>query len=240
MNKKIIAVLITLGFIFQINFSSCQNNNSYQLNVDEFQKKLALTSNAILIDVRTTGEYDGGHLSEAKNIDWNGNNFELEVQKLDKTKSFFVYCLAGSRSASAANKMRNLGFKNVYEMQGGIMAWNNAGKSLSLPKNATTANTMSLEEFNKKINSIDKEIVLVDFYAPWCGPCKKMAPMFEELEKEQTSKLNFIKINVDDNKELCKTLGIVDLPTTIIYKSGKEHWKKAGFLEKQEIIKALP
>jgi thiol-disulfide isomerase/thioredoxin len=67
-----------------------------------------------------------------------------------------------------------------------------------------------------------------------------MAPMFEEVEKEQASKLNFVKINVDENKDLCKKLGIVDLPTTIIYKNGKEIWKKSGFIEKGELIKALP
>jgi len=231
-------LFIAFSFFWQINFSSCQNKNTYQLNVDEFQKKLALSSNAMIIDVRTLGEFDGGHLSDAKNIDWNGNGFETEIVKLDKTKPLFVYCLVGGRSASAANKMRSLGFKEVYEMQGGIMAWNNAGKSLSLPKNTVNANTLSTEDFNKKISS--KDIVLVDFYAPWCGPCKKMAPMFEEVEKEQASKLNFVKINVDENKELCKTLGIVDLPTTIIYKNGKEFWKKSGLLEKQELLKSLP
>jgi thioredoxin len=239
--KKISTLLFfAFSFFGQINFSSCQNKSSYQLNVDDFQKKLALASNAMVIDVRTTDEFDGGHLSDAKNIDWNGSSFEAEIQKLDKSKSYYVYCLAGSRSASAANKMRSLGFKEVYEMQGGIMAWNNAGKSLSLPKNATTANTLSLEDFNKKISSNNKDILIVDFYAPWCGPCKKMAPMFEEVEKEQASKLNFVKINVDENKDLCKKLGIVDLPTTIIYKNGKEIWKKSGFIEKGELIKALP
>jgi thioredoxin len=239
---KRISTLLFVAFSFfgQINFSSCQNKSSYQLNVDDFQKKLALASNAMVIDVRTTGEFDGGHLSDAKNIDWNGSSFESEIQKLDKSKSYYVYCLAGSRSASAANKMRSLGFKEVYEMQGGIMAWNNAGKSLSLTKNATTAKTLSLEDYNKKISSNNKDILIVDFYAPWCGPCKKMAPMFEEVEKEQASKLNFVKINVDENKDLCKKLGIVDLPTTIIYKNGKEIWKKSGFIEKSELLKALP
>jgi thioredoxin 1 len=240
MNRITTITVIILSFFSQINFSSCQNKSSYQLNVDDFQKKLALASNAIVIDVRTSGEFDGGHLSDAKNIDWNGSSFESEIQKLDKSKSYYVYCLAGSRSASAANKMRSLGFKEVYEMQGGIMAWNNAGKSLSLPKNMVSANTISAEDFNKKISSNNKDILLVDFYAPWCGPCKKMAPMFEEIEKEQASKLNFIKINVDENKDLCKKLGIVDLPTTIIYKNGKEIWKKSGLIEKSELIKALP
>jgi thioredoxin len=239
MNRISTFAVIILSFFSQINFSSCQNKSSYQLNVDDFQKKLALASNAIVIDVRTSGEFDGGHLSDAKNIDWNGSSFESEIQKLDKSNSYYVYCLAGSRSASAANKMRSLGFKEVYEMQGGIMAWNNAGKSLSLPKNTVSANTISAEDFNKKISSNNKDILLVDFYAPWCGPCKKMAPMFEEIEKEQASKLNFVKINVDENKDLCKKLGIVDLPTTIIYKNGKEIWKKSGLIEKSELIKAL-
>ena len=238
MKKTTTILIVVFSFFGQLNFSSCQNKNTYQLNAENFQKKLALSSNALIIDVRTPGEFEGGHLSDAKNIDWNSNEFEAEIQKIDKNNTMFVYCLSGGRSSSAANKMRSLGFKEVYEMQGGIMAWNNSGKSLTLPINAINANTLNLDDFNKKINS--KDIVLVDFYAPWCGPCKKMAPMFAELEKEQASKLNFVKINVDENKELCKTLGIVDLPTTIIYKNGKEVWKKSGLLEKAEIEKALP
>jgi rhodanese-related sulfurtransferase len=76
--------------------------------------------------VRTPKEYADQHLDNAVNIDWNGDNFVGQAQKLDKSKPVFVYCLAGSRSKSAANKLHELGFKEIYNLEGGILKWNAA------------------------------------------------------------------------------------------------------------------
>ena len=59
----------------------------------------------------------------AKNFDWNGEHFEHQVMGLDKTKPVFVYCLKGGRSASAASRLRDMGFKEVYELEGGTSNW---------------------------------------------------------------------------------------------------------------------
>lgn len=76
-------------------------------------------SNASILDVRTPSEFSKGHLINALNYDWNGNEFDKQIAPLDKSKPVFVYCLSGGRSSSAANKMRSSGFTQVYEMDGG-------------------------------------------------------------------------------------------------------------------------
>jgi len=226
-----------LSFLFF--FNSCGNVQSQQeTNIDalEFSENIKKSPNALILDVRTPDEFSKGHLIAAKNINWNDNNFKDEVEKLDKTKAVYIYCLAGSRSEAAAKKMRAIGFKEVYELNGGIMKW----RGENLPETTNTAvvsEGLSLDNF-KRLTTSDK-IVLVDFYADWCGPCKKMKPSLEQISKEMSSTVILLKINADDNQELLKTLGIDALPVLHAYKNGELIWKNLGFLEKKEIVKHL-
>lgn len=93
------------------------------LTAAEFDAKIKGDPTAPLIDVRTPDEFSQGHLPNAVNIDWNGNNFNTQIAALDKTKPVYVYCLSGARSGSAADKMRTDGFTEVYELSGGIKQW---------------------------------------------------------------------------------------------------------------------
>ena len=95
----------------------------------EFSTKIKQQPAAILIDVRSPEEFASGHLANAKNMDWNGTDFQNKIAKVDKSKAVFVYCQSGGRSAAAAAEMRAKGFKEVYEMEGGIGQW----KSAKLP-----------------------------------------------------------------------------------------------------------
>ncbi len=109
--------------------SSCgmtQTNNANTLTALEFSEKTKADSSAIIIDVRTPDEFSQGHLVNAKNIDWNGADFEKQIETLDPSKPMYVYCASGKRSAAAAQKMRSKGFKQVYELQGGIAKWREA------------------------------------------------------------------------------------------------------------------
>lgn len=111
-------ILLFVGFAF----SSCKTNSGSagiggKISADEFEQKLKATENAQLVDVRTPGEYSEGRLQNALNIDWNGSAFEAEIQKLDKSKPTFIYCLSGGRSSDASDKMKELGFKEIYELQ---------------------------------------------------------------------------------------------------------------------------
>jgi len=87
--------------------------------------QLEADENSVILDVRTEDEYNNGIISNAINIDINkGQNFIQELEKLDKTKNYYVYCRSGIRSAKACEIMNQLGFENAYNLMGGIIEWN--------------------------------------------------------------------------------------------------------------------
>ena len=89
------------------------------------------------------------------------------------------------------------------------------------------------EEFDKEVLT-SKEVVLVDFYADWCGPCRMLAPILEEIEN-----VNIYKINVDDEQELAMQYGIMSIPCLIAFKEGKEYKRSVGFTDKETIEKLI-
>lgn len=80
-----------------------------------------------IVDVRTPDEFAAGHLAGAIEIDLNGPSFATEVAKLDRNGVYFVYCHSGHRSATAVAYLQQAGFTSIYELQGGIVAWQRAG-----------------------------------------------------------------------------------------------------------------
>ena len=76
-----------------------------------------------LIDVRTSGEFQGGTIGDAQNIDFNAPDFKAQVSKLDKDKPVLVFCAVGGRSAGASKVLESLGFKEIYDLKGGYRAW---------------------------------------------------------------------------------------------------------------------
>jgi rhodanese-related sulfurtransferase len=112
--------------VFSIGHANAQS--SKLLNVNEFEKKLVATKHATVLDVRTQAEYNQGHLSGAMLMDYYKSDFKQQAAKLDKNKPVFVYCKAGGRSESAVEILTDLGFKQVYDLQGGITSWSKAGK----------------------------------------------------------------------------------------------------------------
>ena len=97
------------------------------IDVEKFAS-LVDEGNGLLLDVRTDGEFAAGHLKGATQIDYNGADFEGKIAELDKTTPVYVYCRSGARSGQAAKIMKEMGFSEVYNLEGGIMAWERAGK----------------------------------------------------------------------------------------------------------------
>ena len=94
------------------------------LSQKEWELQLKEDTNAIVLDVRTKNEWDEGIIPNAINIDiYKGQGFINQLEELDKTKNYYVYCKAGARSAQACQIMNQLGFENTYNLLGGFMNW---------------------------------------------------------------------------------------------------------------------
>ena len=140
-------LIIAFTLLLITGCGKAQNNKgNSSLSATEFSQKLLQTQDAQLVDVRTPAEFQNGHLPNAMNINWNADDFVDKTATLDKDKPVFVYCMSGPRSSAAAEKLSEMGFKKIYEMQGGMMKWRNA----NLPEiKLSTSKGMSLEEYNK-------------------------------------------------------------------------------------------
>lgn len=99
---------------------------SQLLEVKAFDARMTSTKDKIVLDVRTSEEYSQGHLSNAVMIDYYQSDFKQRLGKLDKAKPVFVYCAAGARSEGAVQVLKELGFKQIYDLKGGMNAWKKA------------------------------------------------------------------------------------------------------------------
>ncbi|GAA4816050.1 rhodanese-like domain-containing protein [Litoribaculum gwangyangense] len=94
------------------------------LSQEEWKDQLANDDNAVIIDVRTDAEVADGIIPNAIHLDiYTGQEFINEIEKLDKTKSYYVYCRSGNRSGQACKIMEELGFENAYNLEGGMLQW---------------------------------------------------------------------------------------------------------------------
>ena len=123
--KKVLALIASVLLLAGCSSSS----GAIDLSVTEFSAKVA-EAGVITLDVRTPGEFAEGHLKGARLIDFQSGNFENEISILEKNATYAVYCRSGNRSGQAVKVMRDAGFTKVFNMNGGVIDWANAGLPL--------------------------------------------------------------------------------------------------------------
>ena len=205
--------------------------NSKLIDPVAFKKEITATPNAQILDVRTPEEYASEHLQNAQNVNWLSADFVANTSKYDKSKPVFVYCKSGGRSHKAAEKLAELGFTNIIELEGGILKWDAAG--LSKPEEKWIGITQ--KEYADLLNS-DKK-VLIDFYAEWCAPCKKMTPYLLKMQKELGDKMVIIRLDADQNKSLLSEMKISELPTLLLYENKQLKWQHSGYISESDLKK---
>lgn len=125
---------ILLFQVALLALTSCkgqQNEAFKQVTSEEFAKQIEKNTTASIIDVRTPEEFQEGHLQNAKNINFYSENFEKEILLLDKKQTVFIYCRSGGRSTSAANKMIELGFTDIVELDNGFLEWSSQNRPMT-------------------------------------------------------------------------------------------------------------
>ncbi len=226
--------LLVISLVLLVSASACQQG-AKALDAAAFYEKVSAQPHPLIVDVRTPGEFAGGFIAGAVNLSSNDPSFLQAVSQYPKTEPVYVYCLSGSRSARAAAAMRKAGFEEVYELQGGIMKW----RAAKLPLiSGTATKTASTAQADLASALASGKTVLIDFWAPWCGPCKAMSPFIEAVSKERDD-VQVVRINADENEALVAQFRVEALPTLVVLKNQRVSWQHVGYLEKADILGGL-
>lgn len=129
MHKKLIALVASPLLLLLTACGGGTTAKVTNLNADGFASEIK-NSGVVVLDVRTPGEFAAGHIKGAVNIDVESADFDGNIAKLDKATEYDVYCHSGRRSGIATQKMVKAGFKKVFNLDGGIIVWQNAGYPL--------------------------------------------------------------------------------------------------------------
>lgn len=177
----------------------------------------------LVLDVRTPAEVAKGKLAGASVIDFNAPKFEQKVALIDHKKPVFVYCARGGRSSQAVALMTKLGFTKVYNLSGGLAAWNADGLPVEAGSASPTASGEGVtpEAFDALLKK--EKRLLVDFQTPWCTPCQKMGPVVDALKG-----IKVVKVDLDQSEELGAREKIQGVPVFVLYVEGKEKARLSG------------
>ena len=223
-------------------FFSCQNTQEEKFrNIDIIKfHEIASASNITILDVRTSQERAHGYINNSTHIDFYDDSFLEKVNLLNKENSIYIYCKVGGRSTKVSEKISELGFKDVYNLEGGFISWSGhnlpfefslENKSESLSQGFTKADIDSILSLNTK--------TLIYISTKWCAPCREMNPIVERLEKNLSNHLQIINIDLDNNYFVKDMYDISSIPLFVLYKNSEEVWRKNGIIAYSDIAEKL-
>ena len=198
------------------------------ISKDLFAQKIK--DNVLILDVRTPDETQLGIIEGATLINIYDDDFETKINLMEKSKPILVYCASGGRSSQAATILAEHGFMEIYNLEGGLYGWQNAGFPVTQAKSDLTSLKMTEDDLTALIQN--EEVMLIDFYAPWCAPCKKMAPIIDEIEEDYAPWVSVERVDVAANPSLGESFDVSSIPVFAIFQDGKEIWRNTGLTEK--------
>lgn len=234
--KNTFLLLISTLFCYNINAQDTyEQNKVIQVNSIYF-KSLIEKENGTFIDVRTKSEFLAEHIKNSGQLNYYALDFKKKLLLLPRNQPIYLYCNTGYRSQKAAEYLIKKGYKNIYNLEHGIMEWNL--RELPVVEGDISLlgkeNIMKFGDYKKLIAS--SELIFIDFYAPWCAPCRKMMPMIDSLKTEYHGKIKIVKVNADVSKKLVKELKLISVPYLVLYKNKQLLFQKKGMATKQELI----
>ncbi len=223
LQMKSTGIILAMCLFFACNEPAKQTS----VGPKEFNQAIS-TSNVQVLDVRTPEEFESGHIRNAVNVDVQSADFEEKAEGLYKDVPVYVYCRSGKRSATAADKLKSMGFKEVYNLEGGIEQWQKDGLPVAVvqPKPEPV-------DFGTAIKG-DK-LVLVDFNAEWCRPCKMMEPFVLRMQRERQDVVTVLSVDVDKQPDIASEYSITQMPTIMLFRNGKVLDKSIGYMDEAKL-----
>ncbi len=228
---------ISLTFI-ATTWLGAQNPATKQINSKELISFIQ-EREGVLLDVRTQREFQNGHIENAGQLNYYALDFKKRLLLLPKDEPIYLYCNTGYRSDRAASFLIDNGYTQVYNLQHGIMEWERYDYPVMIDPNAQPDTDDQIEPRDFSALLADNEVVFVDFYAPWCGPCRKMMPMIDSLKVEYHERIPIIKVNADASKRLVRELELISVPYFALYRNGRLVFDHNGLISREELIRQI-
>jgi thioredoxin 1 len=232
------SILILILFSWLYNTSCTQNPATTQVSSTEFNQLIS-TAEGILLDVRTHREFQNGHIEHAGQLNFYALDFRTRLLLLPKDKPVYLYCNTGYRSDKAADFLIKNGYTQVYNLQRGIMEWELADLPVIIDSNAQPDmdDKFSTNDFAALVQT--DSLVFIDFYAPWCGPCRQMMPMIDSLMVAYHERIQIVKVNADASKQLMRNLELMSVPHLALYQQGRKVFEHNGLIDKDALVAKL-
>jgi thioredoxin 1 len=193
----------------------------------------------VLLDVRTQREFKNGHIQNAGQLNYYAFGFKNKLLLLPKDQPIYLYCNTGYRSDRAADFLVKNGYTKVYNLEHGIMEWELENLPVVVYPDAQPDMDDKFEPDDFADLLQNNALVFVDFYAPWCGPCRQMMPMIDSLKVEYHERLPIVKINADASKRLMRELKMVSVPYLVLYRDGELFFDHKGIIHRDELVEVL-
>lgn len=221
----------SLIVLLVLTIASCNKPTNVALDVQAFNERVQSVDYQVL-DIRTTEVFKKGHIERAVNLPYNSSDFKTPDKALYLDMPICIYGNDESEQVAAAQELSKKGYKDIYVLKGAFASW----KSSNLPiieekeKKIYESDTISFEEARK-----GNKLVMVDFNATWCGPCKKIEPFVHRLHDNRDTDVIVYSIDTDQRPELASEYTATYIPLLVFIKNNKELYRSTGEITEQEL-----